>query len=126
MVQADISQLSRECNTWINTLRTQRDEFNQCKQNLQELASHPLSKEDLTEVEHYHNQFHIQLINIHDLKHAIKTNDRKAGFEKESHEGQLEEDTFQTHENLHEEYERLQHHLEELREDFKKFLSRTK
>ena len=72
MVQADISQLSRECNTWRDALRAFRDEFTQDKGKLQQLASRPLSKEDLTDVEHYHNQFHIQSINIHDLKHSIK------------------------------------------------------
>src|ERR1051326_152789 len=93
MVQADISQLSRECNTWRDALRAFRDEFTQDKSKLQQLASRPLSKEDLTEVEHYHNQFHIQLINIHDLKQAIKTHDRKVSFETGVNNGALHEET---------------------------------
>src|SRR5688500_5794151 len=100
MVQADISQLSRECTTWKESLRTYRDEFTQCKNKLQDLASRPLSKEQLTEVEHYHNQFHIQLINIHDLKHAVKNHERKVGFETSAHAGQLEETTIADHEDL--------------------------
>src|SRR5256885_13720078 len=125
MVQADISQLSRECNSWRDALRNFRDEFNQCKQQLQELAARPLSKDDLTEVEHYHNQFHIQLINIHDLKQSIKNHDRKVGFETSSNNGQLHEETLADHENLYDEYQRLEHTLQDLREEFGNFLKRT-
>jgi hypothetical protein len=125
MVQADVSQLSRECETWIETLRKQRDEFNHCKQKLQELASHPLSKDELTEVEHYHNQFHIQLINIHDLKHSIKNHERKVELETSAHEGQLEEPTVADHEELYDQYQRLEHTLDELRTDFAQFINRS-
>ena len=122
MVQADISQLSRECNTWRDALRAFRDEFTQDKSKLQQLASRPLSKEDLTEVEHYHNQFHIQLINIHDLKQSIKTHDRKVQFEASANGGQVYEETLEEHENLHDEFQNLQQTLEELQNEFNEFL----
>jgi hypothetical protein len=57
MVQADIPQLSVECNHWRAELRSLRDEMNRFKLELQEAASHSLSKEQLKDVEHYHNQF---------------------------------------------------------------------
>jgi chromosome segregation ATPase len=125
MVQADISQLYRECNTWRDSLRNYREEFNQCKNKLQELASHTLSKEDLTEVEHYHNQFHIQLINIHDLKQTIKNHDRKVNFETTSNDGQLHEETLADHETIYDQYQSLEHTLQELRDEFTGFLGRT-
>jgi hypothetical protein len=125
MVQADISQLSRECNIWRDALRAFRDEFNQCKNKLQELASRPLSKDDLTEVEHYHNQFHIQLINIHDLKQSIKNHDRKVSFETSANDGHLHEETLADHENLYDQYQNLEHTLQDLREEFAGFLSRA-
>jgi len=116
MVQADISQLSRECNTWRDALRAFRD---------QQLASRPLSKEDLTEVEHYHNQFHIQLINIHDLKQSIKNHERKVNFEIETHSGQLNDGTLNDHENLYDQYQSLEHRLLDLREEFNGFFERA-
>jgi hypothetical protein len=125
MVQSDIAQLSGECTGWRETLRNFREEFNQCKHRLQELASHPLSKEDLPEVEHYHNQFHIQLINIHDLKQAIKQHDRKVNFEMTSHEGQITDETLADHENLFDQYQHLEYTLQELRQEFANFLSRS-
>ena len=77
MVQVDISQLSGECNTWREKLRNYREEFSNDEARLRQVAGQPLSKEQLQDVEHLHNQFHIQLINIHDLKQAIKAHDRK-------------------------------------------------
>ena len=67
MVTTDISQLAAECNTWRSNLRKYREDFTQCKHRLQEVASRQIPKNLLQDIEHYHNQFHIQLINIHDL-----------------------------------------------------------
>lgn len=125
MVQADISQLAGECNTWREVLRHYRDEFTQDKFRLQQVASKPLSKDQLQQVEHLHNQFHIQLINIHDLKQAIKGHERKIGFEMSSNNGQLNDDTINDHEDLFGSYQSLDHTLQSLRDEFSHFLSRT-
>ena len=125
MVTADISQLSGECNTWRESLRSYRDEINQLKHRLQQAASQTLSKDQLQDVEHYHNQFHIQLINVHDLKQSIKAHDRRVNFETAAHSGQLSEDTISEHEHLFEEYQTLDHTLQSLREEFNNFLNRT-
>ena len=125
MVQADISQISGECNTWRESLRSYRDELNQCKQNLQRIAGQPLSKVQLQDVEHYHNQFHIQLINIHDLKQAIKSHDRRVNFETTANSGQLSEETIHDHENLYDQYLSLEHTLHGLRDKFKTFVDRS-
>ena len=125
MVQADISQLSGECSTWRNSLRSYRDEMNQFKQRLQQSAGQHLSKDQLQDVEHYHNQFHIQLINIHDLKQAIKAHDRRVNFEMAAHSGQLTEDSIAEHENIFDQYQTLDQTLQALREEFNNFLHRT-
>lgn len=125
MVQADISQLTGECNTWREALRLFRDEFTRDKSRLQQVASQPLSRDQLQQVEHLHNQFHIQLINIHDLKQAIKVHDRKIGFEMTTNNGQVNEDTINDHENLVDQYQSLDHTLQSLRDEFSHFLERT-
>ena len=125
MVQADISQLTGECSTWREALRLYKDEFTKDKSSLQQVASRPLSKDQLQQVEHLHNQFHIQLINIHDLKQAIKAHDRKLSFEVSGNNGQLNEDTVADHESLLEQYQSLGQTLGDLREEFNKFLNRT-
>ena len=125
MVQADIAQLSGECNTWRETLRQHRDELNQNKNRLQQVASQALSKEKLQEVEHLHNQFHIQLINVHDLKQAIKMHDRKLSLEVSANDGQVNEETLAQHESILDEYQTLEHTLSNLQEEFDSFLAQN-
>ena len=125
MVTVDISQLSAECNVWREALRSGKEVLNNDKNQLQSAASQNLSKEKLEQVEHLHNQFHIQLINIHDLKQSIKTHDRKVQFEASANSGQVYEETLEEHENLNDEYENLQQTLKELQEEFSEFLKQT-
>lgn len=124
MVQVESAQLIAECEAWRQTLRQYREEFTQDKTKLQLAASHSLSKDQLQEVEHLHNQFHIQLINIHDLKQAIKTHDRKIGYEMREQNGLMEE-TVAEHETLFNQFQAQEHTLQELREEFSDFLRRT-
>jgi len=122
MVQTDISQLTRECTQWRETLHSYRDEFNQLKGQLQLVASKPLSKEQLTDLEHYQNQLHIQLINIHDLKQSVKAHDKRVNFEVSINGGQTTDETYADHENLFEEYQSLEQTLSDLRSDFNRFV----
>lgn len=124
MVQVETSQLTGECNSWRENLRQLRDEFSKDKIKLQDAVSQPLSKDQLQQVEHLHNQFHIQLINIHDLKHAIKAHEHKMHHEMKVH-GKLHTETLAEHENLLDQYQHLDSTLQELREEFDGFLSRT-
>ncbi len=126
MVQVDISQLSGECNIWREKLRNYREEFSNDETRLRQVAGQPLSKEQLQLVEHLHNQFHIQLINIHDLKQAIKAHDRKMNFEKVAFNGNVNEDSYTRHENLLAEYQSLEQILNGLRNEFNEFLTQTR
>lgn len=125
MVQVDISQLSAECNAWREQLRNYREEFTLDESKLRQVAGQPLSKDQLQDVEHLHNQFHIQLINIHDLKQSVKAHDRKMNFEKAAFNGTANEDTLARHESLHDEYRSLEETLQNLRNEFSAFLERT-
>jgi hypothetical protein len=121
MVQTDISQLSAECTEWRQVLRNYREELQECKKVLQQTCKNTLSKDQLQEVEHFDNQFHIQLINIHDLKQLIKSHERKIQFEAEN----ISDAAYAEHENLLSEFLGLESTLQELRSDFKGFVSKT-
>jgi hypothetical protein len=125
MVQVDISQLSRECSIWRDELRRYRDEFNRDEAQLRQEASKALSKDQLLQVEHLHNQFHIQLINVHDLKQAIKIHDRKMNFEMTAFNGLVNEESYSRHEKLAEELQSLKTTLKDLCNEFDQFLNRT-
>ena len=121
MVTTDIAQLSRECNAWRETLRSYRDEFGQLKNRLQNLAGPQTNRDVLLEIEHLDNQFHIQLINIHDLKQAIKLHHRKLNHEMAESNGQLTDDTTNDHEKLFIDYQQLENTLHEVKQEFSHF-----
>jgi predicted nucleic acid-binding Zn-ribbon protein len=122
MVTTDIAQLSKECNAWRETLRSHRDEFGQLKNRLQDLAGHQTNRDILLEIEHLDNQFHIQLINIHDLKRAIKLHHRKLNDEMaETNTGNLADDTTTDHERLYNDYQQLENTLTEVKQEFSQF-----
>jgi hypothetical protein len=124
MVQVETSQLASECNSWRETLRKYRDEFTQDNIRLQLAAKPSLSKDQLQQVEHLHNQFHIQLINIHDLKHSIKVHHRLIEFELREHKG-MREETLADHENLFDQFQNLDVTLQDLRGEFDRFITKT-
>ena len=121
MVQAEISQFTRECNDWRETLRSHRDELQQLQKKLQKAVNHPLSREEQTELEHLQNQLHIQLINVHDLKHAVKMHDRKLHMEV-SGRSEFSDNVSAYHENLYDSYQSLSTTLGELRTDLNHFV----
>ena len=126
MVQVETSQLVAECNAWRESLRKYRDEFTQHKSSLLQAASQTLSKDQLQQLEHLQNQFHIQLINIHDLKHSIKLQCRIMDFELKESAGHLREETYAKHEILFGQYQNLDATLEELRWEFERFLDQSR
>jgi hypothetical protein len=123
MVQTDVSQLTSECKDWLRILRNYRDEFQTSKRALQELCRKGLSKNQLPDVEHFDNQFHIQLINIHDLKHSVKIHEKR--IEHESASGDVADENYTLHEELLGEFLGLESTLQELRNEFKIFISAT-
>ncbi len=123
MVQTEMSQLTTECNDWRETLRSHRDELRQLQSRLQQAVNHPLSKEEQTELEHLQNQLHIQLINVHDLKHAVKMHDRKLNYEVSGQtDFQFSDNVSAYHENLYDNYHTLQITLSELNSDLNHFV----
>ncbi|HZG23817.1 MAG TPA: hypothetical protein VEZ17_04515 [Chitinophagaceae bacterium] len=121
MVTTDISQLNAECTTWRANLRKSRQEITENQQRLQQPASRQLPKNALQDIEHYENQFRIQLLNIHDLKQAIKEHERK--LERESTSGRpADNSTWVTHEELYQRYHYLDNTLQELKHEFNRFL----
>lgn len=121
MVQTDIAQYSTECTDWLNNLRHFREEFQECQKKLQQITTRrPLTKEQLKEVDHFYNQFEIQLTNIHHLKQAIKAHGRTI---LDSSRDILEEDNAAYHEDLFDQYTVLENTLQEVRHHFQQFIS---
>ena len=121
MVTTEVAQLSKECNAWRETLRSHRDEFGRFKNRLQDLAGRQTHRDVLLEVEHLDNQFHIQLINIHDLKQSIKIHQRQIDAGMAANNGTIPDEVLAHHENLYDDYQQLENTLQELRTEFDHF-----
>jgi len=124
MVTTDISQLTEECNTWRTQMRQYREEFTNLKNQLRQIALKATRHDQLQDVEHYENQFHIQLINIHDLKHSIKVHDYKTMAARVDSNGKINHTTLAEHQHLHSEYQRLRQLLEDLKDRFTQFIQK--
>ncbi|MEO6315226.1 MAG: hypothetical protein ABIU63_08270 [Chitinophagaceae bacterium] len=124
MVTTDITQLTADCNSWRQQMRNYRDEIVHLKNQLRQTAMKVSGRDHLRDVDHYENQFYIQLINIHDLKHSIKVHDHKTAVARVSKNGKINPTTIAEHQHLHEQYSRLQSLLDELKNRFNQFISK--
>lgn len=109
-------ELISECNQWRETLVKYREDLNVLKNKLYHWASGKTDHNTLKEIEHYHNQFHIQLINVHDLKHAIR-----------EHIHQVEHHPNFGHKiphhHIEDHFKHLLRELDQLTSDFQNFIS---
>ena len=122
MVQTDISQLTAECSEWRQILRNYRNEFHDYEKALEESCRHVHSRNEQQEVEHFQNQFDIQLKNIHDLKQKIKVHERAIQLENAENPG---EGRYAQHEHLLNEFLNLENMLQEIRVEFKDFVNKV-
>jgi len=123
MVQTDLAQLTSETTEWRQILRNYREEFQECKKLLQDSAR-DTAKEQLATLDHFDNQFHIQLINIHDLKQAIKQHERRIELERTDQQ-QTSNGVFSEHERLLDSFLVLENSLQQLRMEFRDFINAT-
>jgi acyl transferase domain-containing protein len=122
MVQTEISQLGMEARQWVEKLRQDRSELNAFRQSLQDLMGYRINRESMPQVEHYDNQFDIQLSNINHLKHAVKEHERQLVWE-ETHPDTLSDGQIHTaHEELADRFGSLSHTISELKSEFESFL----
>ncbi|NML21576.1 hypothetical protein HHL16_11865 [Pseudoflavitalea sp. G-6-1-2] len=126
MVTTDVAQLSKECNAWRETLRSEKQSIANLDLVLQEIARHQSGEDTLIEIDHYHNQFYIQQQNIHDLKHAIRNHHQQVETETQLHNGQVNDDTITDHERLYDDYQHLEHTLKDLKDEFTEFIDRNR
>lgn len=108
--------LIHECMEWEMGLSEHKEKINMMKEELNAIPVSTKAHEDRVRIEHFQNQFHIQLINIHDMEHAI----RKHMNEADQHpEYRFKE----PHQELKSNFESIVKQLNELEKEFKLFLA---
>lgn len=80
VTEAQHQSLVGECKQWYDELVSYRQKINDLKNELYYFAPGKTEQETRLGIDHFHNQFHIQLINIHDLKHEIKHHVKEANY----------------------------------------------
>ena len=118
----EVGQLASECTLWIDTLKSFKQKFTGHRNLLHEHAANQTQHDVLLEVEHLYNQFHIQLINIHDLKQAIKRHMQTIAWERSRNNSVMSDDILAKHEYLYDEYQRLETTLQIISREFDRFL----
>lgn len=108
--------LMHECMEWEMGLSEYKEKINLMKEELVSLLAARKSHEDQMKIEHFQNQFHIQLINIHDMEHAVKKHmedaDRHSDYRFK-----------EPHHDLKLRFESLVRDLGDLEKEFKLFLT---
>jgi hypothetical protein len=115
ITEIQYKQMIEECNDWYKLLATHRENINKLKTELYFFAPGKTDHDVLEQIEHFHNLFHIELINIHDLKHEIRFHVLEA--ERHPNFGHRI-----PHHNLKEKLDKLIAMLEQLEKDFHVFL----
>ena len=118
----EVGQLAGECTLWIETLKSFKQKFTDHRNQLQQHSAEQTQHDVLLEIEHLHNQFHIQLINIHDLKQAVKRHMQNINYERARSNGNMSDDILAKHEYLYDEYQRLETTLHIISREFERFV----
>ena len=104
-----------EANDWYNQLSGYRQKIYDLKNELYYFAPGKMDVDVRKGIEHFHNVFHIQLINVHDLKHEIRAyiheTDRHPTF---GHNV--------SHRRLKEKLDMQLHDLDQLEDEFHRFI----
>jgi len=105
-----------EAQKWIDNLVTYVEGINHLKNKFYKWAAGKSDHDVLVQIEHYHNQFHIQLINLHDLKHSIRLHMKEMNLTPGT-------DHSEKHRQLEEQYDFLTNDLDKLKADFNAFVA---
>ena len=109
---------------WLNKLAFYKDEIGIIQNRLEEVGSKNTGKDVMLEVEHFQNQLMIQEENIHKISHHISRDEKQV--EKNIMENPIASDHRKTEDHSEERamVESFEKNFNELRTDFKTFLSK--
>jgi hypothetical protein len=115
-VEAQENQRVDESMKWYKTLVSYREKLNELKENLYYFSPGRTDLDAKVGIDHFHNQFHIQLVNIHDLKHDLKIHKQVVS----KPDGQF---SPAAHTEMKERVEYLTEYLDNLENEYNEFLA---
>ena len=123
-----LSDLHFDHKVWTRTLTFFKEELELYNGYLAEVASRWTDKEVKAELEHFQNQFHIQNNHLDTLIHEIKVHEEALVKYAKEHETAIDhvyfDDHSKHHEATHDKEDTFKKIYDELKVEFKKFLSK--
>ena len=116
LTETQPQQLLDEAKKWVDHLVTYVEGINESKTKFYKWAAGKSNRDELMQIEHFHNQFHIQLINLHDLKHAIRHHMKEVKLGTDA-------DHTAQHQQLEDQYNFLVNDLDNLKAEFTTFIA---
>ena len=121
---ANTTLANAEHQAWLKGLDFYKEDIHILEKRLLEIASKNTAFEARQGIEHFQNQFLVQLNNIAELKHKVKEHVSTYGNMQETIEEVVESEKLADHENLKDEYLSFEKVVKELRQEFNGFLSK--
>lgn len=119
MVISVNNRIGQDCQEWIDLLRADRSLLTDQRSSLQALlAEGKIPHDDLPAVDHFENQFEIQLTNVNHLKHAIKEHQHSL---ESTPPDQLSAPHLTVHESLSDQFKGLSSTIDKLKLEFSSF-----
>lgn len=124
MTYTTVTHCGNDHSHWLKDLGFYDEELDTLEKRLLEIVRKNNSKEVMTGVEHYQNQFLIQRNNIDQLQHDIHEHDRNVAAEAQAHAGKMKSAEVGEHSKLKQQVEVFEKVFNELRHEFNGFLSK--
>ena len=122
MKKANITHVNNEHSYWLRSLNFYKTEISILKGILTEIATKNTGAEVMKEVEHFENQFSIQIDNIDQLSHSIHANLSNISIQaQQSNAGYIDAALVAEHTALNEKYESQVRIITEIISSFRKF-----
>lgn len=122
MQKVNIAHVGNEHNYWLRSLNFYKSEIGILRGILTELAGKNSAPEVMAEVEHFENQFTVQVDNIDRLAHDIQVNlDALSEAAKNASAGYIDGGLAATHSTMGERFESEEKVLSEVIKSFRKF-----
>ena len=124
MSYTTVAHCGTEHQEWLNAIDFYDNELDILENRLAEVAKKNSSEDAMKGVEHFQNQFIIQRNTIDELRHYIHEHEGKVSRDVQLHAGHLETQQVVGHDSLKEEFNGFEKVINELRDEFKLYLSK--
>lgn len=120
--RVSITHVNNSHNKWLRSLDFYKSELNILKGQLGEVAGKNTHQDARKEIEHYENQFKVQVENIDKLSHEIRENlTRIAAEAHDGHAGYIDGTLLTEHDKFEKKFEEEEKVINELRHNFQRF-----